>query len=363
MEFTDNWEASRERFLAFWECEVVDRCCIAVCARREGASAVPAAAAPATHDELVRSWVDPQANLKRMLASMERTFYGGESYPATHMCLGASVMAAFYGAGVEFRPETVWFDAVIDDIRSANWDVAIERAPLYAETFDAARYYAAQCGGRYMMGLPEIGSATDDLSLLRGMQDLLYDMLDSPQAVHRGIDALVRTWCRVHTDLYDIARACNDGGCCIPWMQTWAPGPHYQMSCDFSAILSPEMFREFIVPELEGYLRVNEYSVYHWDGPDAIKHLDAVLELEGLRAVQWTPGEGQPLTSSPRWLPYLKRIQAAGKCLVLPCARFDEVETILGQLSSRGLHISTVAPSEQDARDLVGKVAAWTRDD
>jgi len=145
-------------------------------------------------------------------------------------------------------------------------------------------------------------------------------------------------------------------------MQTWAPGPHYQMSCDFSAILSPEMFRRFILPELDGYMSVNEYSVYHWDGPDALKHLDALLGLPALRAIQWTPGAGQPRTSSPRWMPYLKRVQAAGKCLILPCAEPDEVKALLTELSSRGLFISTYAASEDDARALLGRVAKWTHD-
>ncbi|MBM4042915.1 MAG: hypothetical protein FJ290_30870 [Planctomycetes bacterium] len=357
-----DWSESRERFRAFWQRELVDRCCMAVRARWKGAPAAPVVPAPTTYEELVRAWVDPEANLKRMLAGMERTFYGGEAYPATTMCLGASAMAAFYGARVEFRPETVWFHPAIRDIRRCRWDTPIEAAPLYRETFDATRYYASECRGRYLVGLPEIGSATDDLSLLRGMQELLYDMIDAPDAVHRGIHALVQTWCRVHTDLFHIARPCNDGGCCIPWMQTWAPGPHYQMACDFSAILSPEMFREFIVPELEGYMSVNEYSVYHWDGPDAVKHLDALLELPALKAIQWTPGAGQPRTSSPRWLPHLKRIQAAGKCLILPCAEPDEVETLLAELSSRGLFISTYAATEDEARALLRRVAAWTHD-
>ena len=187
-------------------------------------------------------------------------------------------------------------------------------------------------------------------------------MIDKPDAVKRGIAELVRAWSTVHHTLFDIARPCTDGGCCLPWMQTWAPGPNYQMSCDFSSILSPDMFREFIVPEIESYLKVNEYGVYHWDGPDALKHLDALLELTSLKAIQYTPGEGQPRTSSPRWMPYYKRIQAAGKRLVLPCTDPDEVETIMTGLSSRGLFISTYAASEDDARALLARVTALTHE-
>jgi hypothetical protein len=362
MDYREDWDRSRQRFKAFWQREIVDRCGIAIRAPRKGTPPRPRTESPGSHEVLLRSWLDPELNLRRMLSGFERTYYGGEAYPAATMCLGASVMAAFYGAKVEFRPETVWFHPTLESLKGHDWTIDLPSAPLYRETLAAARYYAQESRGRYLVGLPEIGSAADNLSLLRGMENLLYDMLDEPGEVQRAIAALAKAWGDVHRELYEIALPANDGGCCIPWMQTWAPGPHYQMSCDFSAVQSPELFREFSIPEVEAYLRVNEYSVYHWDGPDAVKHLDALLELKSLKAIQWTPGDGQAPTSSPRWLPNYKRIQAAGKCLVLPFVRADEVEMLLSELSSRGLFMSVWASSEDEARNLLTKVGRWTRE-
>jgi hypothetical protein len=72
------------------------------------------------------------------------------------------------------------------------------------------------------------------------------------------------------------------------------------------------MFQEFIVPELIDYMTVNAYSVYHLDGPDELKHLDALLEIGDLKAIQWTPGAGHEPTSHDRWMPHFNRIQKAG---------------------------------------------------
>ncbi len=58
VEFRDNWDASRQRFCAFWQGEIVDRCCIAVRAPRQGAAPAPASAPPATQEDLVRDWVE-----------------------------------------------------------------------------------------------------------------------------------------------------------------------------------------------------------------------------------------------------------------------------------------------------------------
>ena len=46
-----------------------------------------------------------------------------------------------------------------------------------------------------------------------------------------------------------------------------------------------------------------DHSLYHLDGPDAIKHVPALMELEKLDALQWTCGAGQPDGACPRWYP------------------------------------------------------------
>ena len=362
MYYKEDWDETRERFRGFWAREIVDRCCCAVRAPRDGAPTPVAEPAPRTHEELVSRWLDPEYNLERMTQQMDQSYYGGESYPATTMCLGASAMAAFYGAGVEYRPETVWYHPTVSDINACDWSIELESSPLYAETMNATEYYVQECRNRYLVGLPELGSVTDNLSLLRGMQNLVFDLVDSPDAVRRAIASLADVWADVHTTLYRIALPCNDQGCCIPWMQTWAPGPHYQMSCDFSAILSPELFREFIVPELQAYMKVNEYSVYHLDGPDALKHLDALLELPDLKAIQWTPGDGQPSGGSPCWIPYYRRIQAAGKCLVLVGVEAGDIERLMRDVSSRGLLVNTRVGTEDAANELLERVSRWTRE-
>jgi hypothetical protein len=361
MDYKEDWRKSQERFQAFWQGEILDRCCIAVRAPRGDCRHVQPEP-PGNPQELRRWWLDPEDNLKRQIAEFESTFYGGEAYPAAAMCLGASVMAGFYGSPAEYRPETVWYHPVIQDWANFELHFDPDHNELYKITLETARYYARESQGRFLVSLPELGSATDDLSLLRGMQPLLLDMLDCPVPVKSAIARLAETWGSVHNQLYRIAAPANQGGCCIAWMQTWAPGPSYQMSCDFSAVLSPKLFKEFIVPEIRQYLAVNEYSVYHWDGPDALKHLDALLAIPEIDAIQWTQGEGNPPVANSGWIPYYRRIQAAGKRLILPFVEINEVETLLAQLSSRGLLLVTRANSEEEARTLLQKVPGWTRD-
>jgi hypothetical protein len=111
------------------------------------------------------------------------------------------------------------------------------------------------------------------------------------------------------------------------------------------------MYERFVLPELNDVCDFLDYSVYHFDGQEQIRHLDHLLSVKKLNAIQWTPVAGQPKTSE--FIPVLQKIQKAGKNLVLtPDA--SEVQTLLDNLSSRGLQlVISGVKTEDEARDLM----------
>ncbi|HSV56746.1 MAG TPA: hypothetical protein VLH39_06530 [Magnetospirillaceae bacterium] len=48
-----------------------------------------------------------------------------------------------------------------------------------------------------------------------------------------------------------ITRENNGGGQTVGWLYTWTRGRHAQMLSDRSVMISPELFGEFVYPELE----------------------------------------------------------------------------------------------------------------
>lgn len=98
-----------------------------------------------------------------------------------------------------------------------------------------------------------------------------------------------------------------------------------------------------------------DYSIYHLDGPDAIKHLDMILEVKELNAIQWVPGAGKPPARA--WTAMLKKIQQAGKSVYIHSPARD-VEGILEELSPRGLMINVedVFESVSEAEAFIERV-------
>jgi hypothetical protein len=105
-----------------------------------------------------------------------------------------------------------------------------------------------------------------------------------------------------------------------------------------------------------------DYTTFHLDGPQCIQHhVDALLKLDCIDCIQFTPGAGSPPTSTPEYIPIFQRIQKAGKRLYL-LVDPAEIEFLLEHLSSRGLFLNTYADSEDEVNKIIRKVEKWSVD-
>ena len=59
-------------------------------------------------------------------------------------------------------------------------------------------------------------------------------------------------------------------------------------------MISPKLFEELVMYELETQSQWLDYALYHLDGEQQVKHLDRILSVKGINAVQWTNVAGQP---------------------------------------------------------------------
>ena len=127
-------------------------------------------------------------------------------------------------------------------------------------------------------------------------------------------------------------------------------GTPRQMQVDMSVMISSDCSTLFL-PELIEKSNFLDYALYHLDGAQQVRHLDTLLSLERLKVIQWTSIAGQANPS--HYLEVLQRIQKAGKSLLLPLPDAKDVESLLTNLSSKGLHIVVEAEDEDQADEIV----------
>ena len=357
MRYKTDWDKAQERLTAFWNREIVDRCCAAVTVT-DSAHSIGAYknAMPRDKEGRIRFWTDPELIIKRNRDAMEHSYYAGEAFPLVNLDLGAAGHAGFFKGEKHEFADSVWFFPSLEDVNDLEFDDSLF---MYRQTLKVARELVRDSRGDYLVSQPDCSGNADVLSHLMGPEELLPTMLEEPDDIAAAMKKVQVAYERIQKDVYDIVRENNYGGSCIGWLSTWARGLHSQMQSDVSVMISNDMYRTFIEPELRAQCDFLDYPLYHFDGVEQIRHLDTLLSIEKLRVIQWTQVAGQkPCTD---YIPELKRIQAAGKGLLI-LTYPDQVETLMENLSSRGLYLVLSAGSRDEADAILKDIARWTHD-
>ena len=115
MDYIENWEKARERFCAFWENELTDRCCATVIAPKYPEMAGLEKVFPESGEERFLYWTDPEWILGRYKMMFENVHYFGEAFPLVFLELGTAGHAGFFkNANARFE-DTVWMMPFLKD--------------------------------------------------------------------------------------------------------------------------------------------------------------------------------------------------------------------------------------------------------
>lgn len=344
--YKQNWSEARERLLAYWDMQIIDRPCIAVTAPMRPARPIPPAA------DWQEYWTDPDYVAERYDAGYEATYFGGESLPGTSLMVG---YCFGYGAPLHYSQQTVWQDPIIDswepepslELREDDW--------AWRRMLAVVQRCAEVSKGKWMTGWPNVHQPNDHLPLLRGTQRFLMDLIDHPTEVKRSLRKLLDNWYIMYERIADMLNH-QEGS--SGWLGLWCPWRRsVTLQSDVSCMLSPAQFEEFVAPELDELCDWLDGCNYHLDGPGALQHLPRLLSMPRIHSIQWTPGSGAE--SGLAWLELFRRIQEGGKGVVAFLA-YDEVEVAVRELRPEGLFIITSAPSPDAADALLEKAVEIT---
>ncbi len=253
--------------------------------------------------------VTPEQIIDGLEWELSQHEYYGDAYPRVNLDeFGPGVLAAFCGAKLDNSSGAVWFFAEeqkpISEV-SAKYDPNNKWAKRIK---DICRAGIERWNGSVIIGLPDFGGILDVAASLVGTEELLFACIEEPEEVSRLCKEIQVAWYEAYED---ITKILEPQGCYTDWHGLLSKTPSYVLQNDFSAMISPNMFDEFALDLLRYDTERLDHTVYHLDGPDAIKHLDSLLTLEKLDVIQWVYGAGQP--GPMHWLDLYKKIDAAGK--------------------------------------------------
>ena len=315
---------------------------------------------PGPPPSLDERWYGPAWRVRKQEHSLSRTCFAGDSFPILATWSGAGDLAAYLGCPVHLAESTIWYEPIIPDPDAFTGPLRIDPDnPVLRKTLALVDHAVERSQGRYLVSQPDIIENIDILASLRGTQDLLMDLIERPQWVIDRLAEINAAFFEAF-DLFYHRIKDGDGGNTFVF-NVWGPGRTAKVQCDACAMFGPDMFRRFVAPMLDAQCRWLDYAMYHLDGEEALPNLDALLDVEPIRAIEWTPkfaysdqGGGHPM-----WYDLYRRILAAGKSVQAITVKYDEVIPLLDAVGGHGMFITTTAPTEDAARRLEEQVAPY----
>ena len=307
---------------------------------------------PRPYKDLNQRWFDPEWRAEYLDWYVAHSSLKADILPVANTQLGPGSLAAILGGVFEGGEDTIWIhprpvvdgssvDDIIFDPNHPNW-------LLHKELLQACKEKAK---GHYYVGMPDLMEGLDVLAALKGTDQVLLDTVMHPERLERQMQQINDIYFRVFDELYDIIREGDEMAFC--YFSSWAPGKMSKLQSDISTMISQDDYRRFVQPFIREQCQKIDYTLYHLDGVGAIHHLDALLEIQELNAIQWTPGVGEPQGGSPKWYDLYKKILAGGKSIMACWVTLDELRPLLDNIGGDGIHVEMDFHNEQEVEQAL----------
>ncbi|MFO7871390.1 MAG: hypothetical protein R6V03_08165 [Kiritimatiellia bacterium] len=348
---------AQERVEAWWRRENTGRPILQIYAPRDGATPYDG---PVT-DDMDAWWTDPEYVLPRLEHRLLSTYYAAEAMPVVFpVSVGIVSITTKYlgGPNVYLSKNTTWSNPIIEDWDEApslefdennTWWRKSERLLKAGVKFIKERGYDA------FVGVPDLNGPTEVLSGLREAQKLAMDFYDCPERIKPALRKVQDAWFEAYRRCTAIAR---ETGGYLCWLGVWSEQPMSDLQSDFSCLISRDMYDEYFLPFIVEQAGAIDRTIYHLDGPGAVRHLESLLAIEELDAIQWVQGAGGGEMTD--WIDLLKRIQAGGKLIHAGC-RPAEVPVLCRELDPSGLLLGVSAGSQAEADDVIREAERASR--
>ena len=280
---------------------------------------------------------------------LANAYFGGDTLPLAETDIGPGSLALYLGAEAGIARDTVWFHPWMESIEQP---VAFDAANPWWQTTEATLSACVQrAAGRYLVGCPDLVENLDILAAGRGPETVMVDLVENPQAVLERLEEINQAWYEVYSRVHQIIHL-PDGSSAFGAFRLWGPGKTAKVQCDAAAMISPRMFRRFVQPFLAEQCAWLDQSMYHLDGRQCLCHLDALLEIEGLDAIEWTPDPSVPTGGDPAWYDLYRRILKDGKSVQAVGVNPGEVKALLDAVGPKGMYLLVSVDSQAEFESL-----------
>lgn len=355
LENMPGFDKAMQRVYAWYENEIIDRVPIRFMAHNAFLETETDSLNQMTLEERKNWWFDTELQVENFTKSMDGQTFHAETFPVYFPNLGPDIYAGFYGAELEFGAVTSWsipFVQEWDDIHKLGLDL---NNVYFKKIEELTQCALERCGNKFMVGYTDLHPGLDCVAAWRDPQQLCLDMIDMPDQVQLLADLAINDFETIYNHFDNMLKAAKQlSG---SWMGIPSFGRMHIPSCDFSTMISPEFFEKYELPILEREVKTMTHNIFHIDGKGVARHLDYILSVPEVHAIQWVQGVGDDLPIM-QWVPFIKEIQAK-KMPVIVDLNKDEIESFMDEMDPQGLFLWVATEGEEEELEILKRIEKW----
>lgn len=300
-------------------------------------------------------WCDTEYQVENFLARVKGKLFHGETFPVFFPNLGPGIYGAALGGSLIFDENTSWLQPFVHGPEDLDKICFNPDNVYWKKIMDMTDYALECCGHQFMVGYTDIHTNLDCLDGIRGGQNLLMDMYDDADFVTAMLEKAWKPFETVMKLSHEKLLAKNQLS--VTWLNIPFYEPMHIPSCDIGAMISTDFFEQFPKPVIQREVKLFEHNIFHLDGKGVARHLDSILEMAEIRAIQWVQGAGddKPIM---QWVDLIKKIQAAGKGVVVDVTP-TELEQFMEAVRPQGIYLCVAEKDPDLQKRILDRVLRW----
>lgn len=249
---------------------------------------------------------------------------------------------AIVGCPIRWKSGHVWSEPIPESPNHLENLIVSPANPWLLKLLEVTRELVRRAQGRYPVCQPLLRGPIDILSAAAGDEPSLWAMVDEPRRFRKWLDACTDAFLTVAQSWLKASAPFHGGA--IEY-GLFATGSVVRTQADNAALLSPRAYREFLLPCDKRLCQCFDYPLIHTHSGGLHIMLDALLELDRLRAIQVSL-DYPAGPSVAQLLPLLKQANAEKPLIITGGLSQAELDLLLETLSPSGLCLQ-VALHEQ----------------
>ena len=351
LENMPDFNRSMQRIYAWFEGQIIDRAPIRFQAHNAFVEEANAAY-PSPH--LKDRWFDAEFQVQTYLKTIgDRTFHA-ETFPVFWPNLGPEVYAAFYGTDLEYGEVTAWSKRLVHDWSDISRIKLDMNCQYMKKLEELTRCALDRCRGKSLIGYTDLHPGVDCAAAWRRPEQFCMDLIEEPDNAKKLIALASADFELIYNHFDSLLKA--EKQLSVSWMGIPSFGRMHIPSCDFSALISAKHFEEFCLPVFESELKTTTHNVFHVDGKNVARHINRILDIPGVHAIQWVQGVGDDYPIM-QWVPFIKQIQARAPVIV--DLKKTELETFMQEVRPEGIFLWVATDNEDEEKALLRLVEKW----